>query len=83
MVQTEIPQFLAGKVIVVPVVQVERAPHVPSWRRQSCSAVDRFVRHEARSKVLVGPCAQAQGLGLRPPLGRGTGGGVTGSLTPR
>ena len=46
---TEIPQFLVGKVIDVPVVQVERAPHVPSWRRQSCSSVDRFMRHEARS----------------------------------
>ena len=26
------PQFLAGKVIDVPVVQVEQVPHVPSWR---------------------------------------------------
>ena len=31
------PQFVLDKVIVVPVVQVERAPHVLSWRRLSCS----------------------------------------------
>ena len=31
------PQFVLGKVIVVPVVQVERDPLVPSWRRLSCS----------------------------------------------
>ena len=36
MVQT-VRQFVLDKVIVVPVVQVERDPHVPSWRRQSCS----------------------------------------------
>ena len=29
------PQFVLGKVIVVPVVQVERDPLVPSWRRLS------------------------------------------------
>ena len=33
--------------------------------------------------VPVGSCAQAQGQGLPPPLGRGRGGGVAGSLTPR
>ena len=32
----EIPQLLDA-VIDVPVVQDERDPHVPSWRRQSCS----------------------------------------------
>ena len=31
------PQFVLDKVIVVPVVRVERVPHVPSWRRLSCS----------------------------------------------
>ena len=31
------PQFVLDKVIVVPVVQVERDPHVPSWRRLLCS----------------------------------------------
>ena len=51
---TEIPQFLVVKVVDVPVVRVERVPHVPSWRRLSwrrlsCSGVDRFMRHEARS----------------------------------
>ena len=41
--------FLVGKVIDVPVVQVERLPHVPSWRRQPCSGVF------TASKVMVGP----------------------------
>ena len=31
------PQFVLDKVIVGPVVQVERDSHVPSWRRLSCS----------------------------------------------
>ena len=33
----ETPQFLVGKVIDVPVVQVEQVPLVPSWRRQPSS----------------------------------------------
>ena len=34
-----IPQLPVDKVVDVPVLLVERVPHVPSWRRQSCSGV--------------------------------------------
>ena len=33
----ESPQFLVGKVIDIPVVQVEQVLLVPSWRRQPSS----------------------------------------------
>ena len=35
------PQFVLNKVLVVPVVQVERDPHVPSWL-SSCGAAHRL-----------------------------------------
>ena len=38
-VTLEIPQLLFDKVVHVPVVQVEPVPHMPAWRRQSCSGV--------------------------------------------
>ena len=37
--------------------------------------------HEDRSRLVVGPCAQAQGKGWPPPLGRGRGAGVAGSFS--
>ena len=39
MVTMKIPQLLFDKVVHVPVVQVERVPHMLAWRRQSCSGV--------------------------------------------
>ena len=38
-VTMKIPQLLFDKVVHVPVVQVERVPHMLAWRRQSCSGV--------------------------------------------
>ena len=78
----DIPQFFIDKVIDAPVVQVERVPSaVVEDSRVRC--VDRFMRHEARSQLMVGSCAQAQDQESLPPSGRGRGGGVAGSLTPR
>ena len=62
----ESPQFL----IDFPVVQVEQ---VLLCRRgdSRLRCVDRFMRHEACSRFLVGPCAQAQGQGLPPAIRAG------------
>ena len=73
-----IPQFLVCKVIDVPVVQVERVPSAFVEETAVLRCVDRFMRHEARSQVLVGSCAQAQGQGLLPAIRAGRAAGSPG-----
>ena len=68
----ETPPVARGQGGRCPYLQVVRVP-VP--------CVDRFVRHEGRSQLLVGSRAQAQGHGF-PPSGRGRGGGDAWSLLP-
>ena len=66
-----IPQFLVCKVIDVPVVQVERVPSAVVEETAVLRCVDRFMRHEACSRL--GSCAQAQGQGLPPAIRAGRG----------